>query len=253
MRIEDSFEVPLPVAQAWPLLMDIERIAPCLPGAQLQEIEGDTYRGTVKVKVGPITAQYKGSARFEHRDDEACTARVVASGRETRGQGNASATIDLAATAAGAGTRVAVTADLSLTGRVAQLGRGALAEVSSKLLAQFVENLERDLGTPALAGEGGASEGDGPEAGAGPVSPEPAGAVPAADGGAGDGDGPGAPGPARPAGTAARRVSTPEPEPVDLVSVGAGPLARRLVPALATLVGLWLLSRWIRRRCRRAR
>lgn len=260
MRIEDSFEVPLPVGDAWQLLMDIERIAPCLPGAQLREIEGDTYRGIVKVKVGPITAQYQGSARFEHRDDEARTARVVASGRETRGQGNASATVDLAAAAAGGGTRVAVTIDLSLTGRVAQLGRGALAEVSSKLLAQFVENLERDLAAPAPVPSGPAAPGTAGTASAGrPAAAQPEGSVPAEQaasvpgGAAGNGDGTAGSGPARPTETASRRVAAPEPEPVDLVGVGAGAVARRLVPVLAAVVGLWLLGRWVRRRRRRAR
>ena len=95
MEINDSFRVDLPVEETWRVLLDIERIAPCLPGAQLQEIEGDEYRGVVKVKVGPITAQYKGAAQFESRDDAAHTAVIKGSGRDTRGQGNASATITM--------------------------------------------------------------------------------------------------------------------------------------------------------------
>src|SRR5882724_6311185 len=116
MQIDDSFRVDVPVDEAWRILLDIERIAPCLPGAQLQEIEGDEYRGVVKVKVGPITAQYKGAAKLESVDDAEHTAILVGSGRDTRGQGNASATIKLSLTPDGAGTRVDVDTDLSITG-----------------------------------------------------------------------------------------------------------------------------------------
>ncbi|MEP6626084.1 MAG: SRPBCC family protein, partial [Acidimicrobiia bacterium] len=145
MEIEDSFRVDLPVDTTWRVLLDIERIAPCLPGAQLQEIAGEEYRGVVKVKVGPITAQYKGAAHFESRDDTTHTAVIVGSGRDTRGQGNASATITMTLTSDGSGTSVKVATDLSITGKVAQFGRGVMADVSAKLLAQFVENLERDV------------------------------------------------------------------------------------------------------------
>ena len=133
------------------MLMDIERIAPCLPGAQLQEIAGEEYRGVVKVKVGPITAQYKGAASFESKDDDAHTAVIKGSGRDTRGQGNASATITMRLEADGAGTAVSVSTELAITGKVAQFGRGVMADVSAKLLAQFVANLERDvLSQPAV-------------------------------------------------------------------------------------------------------
>src|SRR5664279_769271 len=145
MQIDDTFRVDVPVDEAWRILLDIERIAPCLPGAQLQEIEGDEYRGVVKVKVGPITAQYKGTAKLESTDDETYTAVIVASGRDTRGQGNASATVNLSLVPDGEGTQVEVETDLSITGKVAQFGRGVLADVSAKLLAQFVENLEREV------------------------------------------------------------------------------------------------------------
>src|SRR3954453_5895814 len=151
MEINDSFRVDLPVEETWRVLMDIERIAPCLPGAQLQEIAGEEYRGVVKVKVGPITAQYKGAARFESRDDATHVAVLKGSGRDTRGQGNASAVITMALTADGPGTTVSVTTDLTVTGKVAQFGRGVMADVSAKLLAQFVANLERDvLAGPAV-------------------------------------------------------------------------------------------------------
>ena len=163
MEINDSFRVALAVEETWRLLMDIERIAPCLPGAQLQEIVGDEFRGVVKVKVGPITAQYKGAARFESRDDDAHVAVIKGTGRDTRGQGNASATIRMALEPDGDGTAVSITTDLAITGKVAQFGRGVMADVSAKLLGEFVQRLEADV----LAGTGpapAATPGDAPSA-----------------------------------------------------------------------------------------
>src|SRR5439155_1686206 len=123
-------------------LGDQPRIPPCMPGAELQEVEGEEYRGAVRVKVGPITAQYKGKATFQERDDAGHKAVLRAEGRETRGQGNASATITATLASDGDGTRVSVVTDLTVTGRVAQFGRGVLADVSAKLLDQFVDCLE---------------------------------------------------------------------------------------------------------------
>jgi carbon monoxide dehydrogenase subunit G len=123
-----------------------------MPGAELQEIEGDEYRGVVKVKVGPITAQYKGAARLVEADNGAHRAVIEARGRDTRGQGNASATVTMSLAADGSGTRVSVDNDVTVTGKVAQFGRGVMADVSSKLLAQFVECLEANVlggATPA--------------------------------------------------------------------------------------------------------
>src|SRR3954451_1759082 len=153
MEISDSFRVSTSLADTWKVLLDIEGIAPCLPGAQLQEVEGDEYRGTVKVKVGPITAQYKGTAKLAEVDETNRRIVIDASGRDTRGQGNAKATIVVAMQEEGAGTKVDVTTDLSITGKVAQFGRGVLADVSSKLLGQFVENIERDVLTTAGGGD----------------------------------------------------------------------------------------------------
>src|SRR3954454_6416478 len=142
MELSNEFDVAVPIDQAWDILTDIERIAPCLPGAELQEIEGDKYRGLVKVKVGPITAQYKGQAVMVIKDDDAYRAELEATGRDTRGAGNATATIVAQLTAEGDVTHVSVLTDLSVTGKVAQFGRGVLADVSAKLLDQFVANLE---------------------------------------------------------------------------------------------------------------
>src|SRR3954471_22705924 len=145
MELTNEFRVGVPPAQAWSVLTDVERIAPCMPGAQLQEIEGEEFRGVVKVKVGPISAQYKGKATFLDRDEAGGKVVLKAEGRDTRGQGNANATITALLVPDGDGTKVTVTTDLNVTGKVAQFGRGVLADVSSKLLGQFVDCLESNV------------------------------------------------------------------------------------------------------------
>jgi carbon monoxide dehydrogenase subunit G len=251
MEIDDTFRVELPVDDAWRILLDLERVAPCLPGAQLQEIEGDEYRGAVKVKVGPITAQYKGTAKFESVDDETHTAILYATGRDTRGQGNASATIGLRLFPDADGTRVDVHTELAVTGKVAQFGRGVMVDVSTKLLAQFVENLERDvlrrdvvdLTEPEAAesaatesGESGSkaqtgSEDDAPDelvADAVAAAAEPA-ASPSGNG------------------AAVRKIDQGEVEPVDLLEMGGTPVLRRVAP-LAGFVLVALFIRYLVRR-----
>ena len=144
MDLNHEFVVNVPVAEAWAILTDLERIAPCLPGAQLTEVEGDTYRGQVKIKVGPILAQFKGQASFVSRDDAAHKATLKGEGRDTTGKGNASAMITAELTSVTpTSTKCTVHTDLSISGKVAQFGRGALADVSDKLLAQFSENLNQ--------------------------------------------------------------------------------------------------------------
>lgn len=147
MELTSEFEVNLPVEEAWSVLTDVRRIAPCLPGAELREVNGDEYHGIVKVRVGPITAEYKGKATFLERDEETYRAVLRAEGRESRGQGNANATVTakLEAPARRGPTRVSVVTDMTITGKVAQLGRGVLADVSNKLMAEFVNCLEATL------------------------------------------------------------------------------------------------------------
>lgn len=142
MELRNEFAVPLHIDKAWAVLTDIEGIAPCMPGAKLEDIQGDEYLGAVKVKVGPITAQYRGKATFVERDDDRYRAVIRAEGRDTRGQGNANATITATLAEQGDGTLVTVVTDLAITGRAAQFGRGVLADVSTKLLGQFVSCLE---------------------------------------------------------------------------------------------------------------
>ena len=153
MDLTNEFRVPLATDEAWAVLTDIERIAPCMPGATLEGVEGEEYLGTVKVKVGPMTAQYRGTVRFLERDDAGRKAVLRAEGRETRGQGNAAATITATITPDGDGSAVNVVTDLTISGKVAQFGRGVLADVSTRLMGQFVDCLQQDL-ADAAAGAG---------------------------------------------------------------------------------------------------
>jgi uncharacterized protein len=258
MELTNDFRVAVPPARAWEVLTDVERIAPCMPGAQLQEIEGDEYRGIVKVKVGPITAQYKGKATFVERDQDGGRLVLRAEGRETRGQGNANATITATLSPDGDGTAVSVVTDLTVTGRVAQFGRGVLADVSSKLLGQFVDCLESTVLTddaPAAAPAAPSAPEPAPaSAPATPSAPEPAPAsAPAAPSAPEPAPGADRPEPAptapsAPSGSAVRRVDSPEPTPVDLFDAAGSSMAKRVAPIAAVLIVLWLLRRLARRR-----
>jgi len=271
MELTNEFRVALPVERAWAVLTDVERIAPCLPGAQLQEIEGDEFRGIVKIKVGPITAQYKGQATFVSQDAESHVAVLRAEGRETRGQGNANATITATLTPDDGGTAVSVATDLTVTGRVAQFGRGVLADVSAKLLDQFVDNLEKTVLVAEPAAADAVDAGTMPVPGAEDVPPveavdvelqDPMEAVrPDAD----ELDAPPkpvaavaraaapltepAPGvdPAVAERPAVRKIDSPEPTPVDLLSAAGSPVARRVGPVLAVVAVAWVLKKLLSR------
>jgi len=144
MDLNHEFTVEVPVADAWAILTDLQRIAPCLPGAELTEVDGDIYRGQVKVKVGPIVAQFKGQASFVSRDDTAHTATLKGEGRDATGKGTASALITAQLTAVTpTSTKCTVHTDLTISGKVAQFGRGAMADISDKLLTQFSDNLNQ--------------------------------------------------------------------------------------------------------------
>ena len=216
MELTNEFTVSVGLEDTWKVLTDVERIAPCLPGAELQEIEGDEYRGVVKVKVGPITAQYKGVATFQEKDDVAHKAVLKAEGRDTRGQGNASALITATLEAEGpASTKVKVVTELTITGKVAQFGRGVLADVSTKLIGQFAEALDEEVQ------KGGSV--DASETGAEPAVTAPEAATPS--------DGP-------------RRIVAKPAEPVDLLDAAGSPVARRVGPVVGVVVVvLWLLRR----------
>ena len=233
MELNNEFRVGVTVPQAWKVLTDVERIAPMLPGSQLQEVEGDEYRGVVKVKVGPITAQYKGAATFIEQDESGGKVVLKASGRDTRGQGNASAIITATMTPDGEGTKVSVVTDLTITGKVAQFGRGVLAEVSGKLIGQFVQALEADLeaSSGAPTAEGATAE---------PESP----AEPASASGTANGSAPSA-------GTGPRRIESADAEPLDLLAVAGGSTVKRLAPVAGVLALMILVL--LRRRARASR
>ncbi len=149
MRIENEFTVSVPIERAWEVLTDLAGIAPCMPGAQLTGVEGDVYSGKVKVKVGPVTSEYAGTARFVEKDDATYHAVIDAKGRDSRGAGNASAAISAQLRADGPRTVVSVDTDLKISGKIAQFGSGMIKEVSTKLLGQFVECLEQKVSGPA--------------------------------------------------------------------------------------------------------
>ena len=151
MELHHEFTVPVPVDDAWRTLLDVERIAPCMPGASVEEYDGKTVTGSVKVKVGPITVTYKGTAVFEEQDDSAHRMVLIASGRETRGQGTARATVTSTLAERDGGTAVSVRTDLTVTGRPAQFGRGVMSEVGDRIIGQFAECLSQRLGEPAQA------------------------------------------------------------------------------------------------------
>ena len=233
MKIEDSFRVEVPVEEAWKVLLDLERIAPCLPGAQLTEVEGDEYRGTVKIKVGPITAQYKGVAKIEEADEANRKVVLQAEGRDTRGQGNASATVTATLVPEGDATTVNIDTDLNITGKVAQFGRGVMADVSSKLLGQFAENLQRDVLT------GGASSDEATTAPAAAPLNGTASAIDAGFASTGSSD------------AGPRRIESKEAEPIDLMDAAGGSVGKRLVPIVAGLVVIVALRSVLKRRKRK--
>ena len=211
MDLNHQFTVNVPIAEAWVILTDLERIAPCLPGAQLTEVEGDTYRGQVKIKVGPILAQFKGQASFVSRDDVAHKATLKGEGRDTTGKGNASALITAELTSVSpTSTTCTVHTDLTISGKVAQFGRGALADVSDKLLAQFSENLNQ-LITSAPSTSTPATVAAAPVETAAPAPSEQ---------------------------PAIRMINSPEVAPLNLLETAGAPILKRAIPALIAVVAV---------------
>ncbi|MEV6929950.1 SRPBCC family protein [Dactylosporangium sp. NPDC051485] len=145
MQLENAFTVPVSVQRAWAVLLDIETIAPCMPGATLSSVDGDEFTGTVKVKLGPVSLMFKGSGRFVERDEEGRRVVIAASGADSRGGGTARATVTATLAAEGDATRVSVSTDLDITGKAAQFGRGLIGEVSGRLIGQFADCLAAKL------------------------------------------------------------------------------------------------------------
>jgi carbon monoxide dehydrogenase subunit G len=147
VKIDNEFTVSVPIQEAWDVMLDLQKIAPCLPGAAIQEEKGGgEYDGTMKVKIGPITANYKGTVKVEEADEANHRAVLQATGRDARGQGTASATIVSTLQEEGSdSTKVNVETDMKLTGRAAQFGRGIAQDVATRMLTQFAECLEREI------------------------------------------------------------------------------------------------------------
>jgi len=170
IEFDNSFTVPVPPEQAWDVLLDVERIAPCMPGASVDDVEGDVVNGRLKIKVGPVSLTYRGTAKFTDRNPEARVVTLEASGKETRGSGTASATVraSMVPDASGSGTQVSMHTTMNVTGRPAQFGRGVIVEVGGKLVEQFAANLAQlitgDTGAAGPAGSGGDAPGGAPAA-----------------------------------------------------------------------------------------
>lgn len=213
MQLEHSFTVPVPVDDAWKVLLDIRRIAPCMPGATIDSVEGDEFTGSVKVKVGPITVTYEGTARFAEIDEQGRSATVEAKGKEKRGTGTANATVTARMVDKGAETEVAMTTDLAVTGKPAQFGRGVMADVGGKLVSQFAECLSSELA----------------------VAERPVAAVPAAE-------------EERAAADEAAAGERSTAHPIDLFDVAGAPVGKRILPVALALAASALVVWLIRRR-----
>ncbi|MDQ6874456.1 MAG: SRPBCC family protein [Actinomycetota bacterium] len=219
MQLDHEFTVPIPAAQAWEVLLDIARIAPCLPGAVIDTVTEDRFTGRVKVLVGPISVSYAGEGRFVERDEAARRVRIEAGGKQTRGSGTAKATISAQLHDQGDSTWVTVQTELSITGKPAQFGRGVMADVGGKLLGQFADCLaERLAGSP---------------------------------------EAPPAPAPSPPDESLSDEAQSPaaraEPVPIDLLGTAGGPVLRRLAPAAVLAAAMAAVLLGLRRLRRRRR
>ena len=235
--MENEFTVEAPVEQAWETLLDLERITPCLPGAALEEESGDEYKGTMTIRLGPVTQKYNGTVSFEETDEESRRAVLKADGKDARGQGTASATITSTLTEEDGGTKVHVETDMHLTGRAAQFGRGVQQEVATKLINQFAECLEKEI-----MGENNREEPEQPEkAEEQEVVEEQEGAV-SANGSAGEAKDEEEEKPKR-------RViqQDHDVEPLDLGEASREAVIRRVIP-LAAGLGALIVVIWLMRR-----
>jgi uncharacterized protein len=250
MKLENEFTVPAPVSAAWGVLLDVERVAPCLPGATIDGAEGDAYTGTMKIKIGPITTSYKGTVKIEEADEAAHRAVMRASARDSRGQGTAAATITSTMQEVEGGTRVHVETDMRVTGPAAQFGRGVMQDVSAKLMGRFADCLAAEIaGAGATAGQAPAETASPAPDGARVAAPRNPAANPP-PGPAGDSAEAAARPAAEPAGGAAPPRVSPRPseEVLDLGAASREAVLKRVAPVAAVLIGLIVILGIRRRR-----
>ncbi len=233
MEMDHSFTVPVPPDRAWDVLLDVQGIAPCMPGATVDEFDGEVVTGRIKVKVGPVSLTYRGTAKFIERDPAAHMVVMEAAGKETRGAGTASATVraSLEPESSGAATKVTMHTTMNVTGRPAQFGRGVIVEVGGKLVEKFAENLAQLIsGDGAAAADGTAAAGDvsadGPsagessetaEAGTGPGSTQPSVIIPVAS-------------------TASAPPAQQNDDSIDLVRLAGPTILKRAIPVAAVAI-----------------
>ncbi|MFA1549074.1 SRPBCC family protein [Actinomadura chokoriensis] len=276
MELDHDFTVPVPVDQAWSVLLDVERVAACMPGATLDAVEGEEYSGRMKVKVGAMTITYRGTARIVSADESARVVTLEASAKEARGSGTASATVQARLHAQDDGTtRVTVHTKLNVTGRPAQFGRNILSEVGSKIISRFAKALATELessgetaegpapGAPAESAETPAESPAEPAESPAKLAEEPAEAVLPGEGQADK------PGPVKATGEAVARAEAAVPaaaperparrplhvadedDAIDLLEVAGPSVVKRAVPAAGGLVALLLVIRFLVRRRRK--
>jgi carbon monoxide dehydrogenase subunit G len=285
MEMDHSFTVPVSPDQAWDVLLDVERIAPCMPGATVEEFDGEVVTGRIKVKVGPVSLTYRGTAKFTERNSDTKNIVLEASGKETRGSGTASATVRawLESESSGQATKVSMHTTMNVTGRPAQFGRGVIVEVGGKLVEQFAQNLRQLISSDGAASADAPTEAaeaaeatetveatgtDGGEA-AGPAETAAAGTTPASTATAVDGAEAGAsagqpsvttddqtrtttpPVTAPVASTAPAPPAAAAADSINLVRLVGPSILKRVVPVAAGLAVLALLGRRFRHVFRR--
>jgi carbon monoxide dehydrogenase subunit G len=253
MKLENEFTVPAPIEQAWEVLLDMERVAPCLPGAALESSAGDEHVGTMTIKVGPITARYRGTVRVEEADEAARRTVLRAEAKDQRGQGTAAATITSSMETVPDGTRVQVQTEMRITGPVAQFGRGVMRDVSAKLMRRFADCLAEEIAAgpavdagpaqavPVAAGRSGVLLPPGPAAAAAEAAARATAAASGADSRSADS-------PSAADDVAGPQRRRPTEDVLDLGGVGREAVLKRAIPALAALAALGVLTAALRRR-----
>ena len=241
MELDQSFTVPVPPERAWDVLLDVKGIAPCMPGATVDEFDGEVVTGRIKVKVGPVSLTYRGTAKFVERDPAAQVVVVEASGKETRGAGTASATVraSLEPEASGEATKVTMHTTMNVTGRPAQFGRGVMVEVGGKLVEKFAENLAQLISGDGAAATDGAAAAEDVSTDAASASP------PAATAEAGSGST--EPTTVIPVASTASAPPAPQSDDsINLVRLVGPAILKRVIPVVVAVTVLALLGRRFR-------